>query len=82
MEGPVEGGFVAELTFMEPAAELYVWRGPLVVDGGSLNCDDWSTPLGNGSFFLFEAGSGAVSLDGNAPCRSNLRLLCACEGMF
>lgn len=75
--GAVETRFVEALTAPEPAAELYVWRGPLDGDG-ALHCQEWSNSQGTGSVFLFEAVSGAVSIAGSAPCMSQVRLLCAC----
>lgn len=75
--GAVESRFVEALTAPEPAAELYVWRGPLDEDG-ALNCADWSTSQGTGTVLLVEAVSGAVSVAGTAPCMSQVRLLCAC----
>lgn len=79
VKGPVEAEFVPALTVPDPAPDLFVWRGPVVADG-SVNCNDWSSPSGTGTLFLFEAGSGAVSFNSNAPCRSNVRLLCSCAG--
>ncbi len=80
VDGIVEAEFVEALSTTDLAAELYVWRGPLVLPGDA-NCEDWSTPKGNGTLFLFQAGSSAVATASRAPCVSSVRLLCSCAGI-
>jgi|GEM_PF-2215295 len=77
VEGHVEPEFVGALGLPNDAIGLYAWRGP-IDQGPASSCEDWTDPVPNGSFWLFQRDSNEISLDGQAPCISELRLLCAC----